>query len=238
MFIPILIGAAAFLGLMLISTDVEKKLEAVTPSRRRKGGYVPVVAFTGKEVFWKKSKKTGKNLTRTEIVERPKDLLAKVSEKLGREISMSAFLLASMMASEAGDGPDIAKVAIAHAALTKAKGEKNLPKILIPDGKLGSQQGRGHYASTARPPSAVDIEIAEAVLDGLYENPTPGATNFYSPNGMDAAAKRGIPGYEIPEGGMSASEFLENKWRTKYKLTDLDLPGVSPRYLRMWKPAA
>ena len=237
MFIPILIGAAAFLGLMLISTDVEKKLEAIAPSRRRKGGQEPLVTFTGKSVFWKRNRKTGENLYRTEIVEKPKDLLAKVTEKLGREISMPAFLLASLMAAEAGDGPGIAKAAIAHAALTNAaKSKKNLSKLLIPDGKLGGQQGR--YASTARPPSAVDIELAEAVLRGDIGNPTPGATNWDSPDGMDAAAKRGVPGYEIPEGGLSASDYLEYKRKTKNKMVDLYPKGVSPRYLRMWKPAA
>lgn len=239
MTLPLFLGASGLLALVLLATGkakaatVERKLADVVPSRKKKdGGSVAIVTFTPKKVFWRTNKKTGKKQYRVQIEEEPIELATRASEKLGRKISIDVFSLATMIASEVGSGADLAKAAVAHAALTYVKKHgkgKNLHEVLTRgDGRYGGQAGR--YASTRNPPTLRDVEIAEAVAGGKISNPAPGAVQWDSPKAQDALVERGEPGYEMN------SEELGEKREAEGKVA-MYLPGVDQRYLRLWRAA-
>jgi hypothetical protein len=246
--LPIALGAATIIGLIIMgsqaqaSTVDEHVLNSIMPSRKRKGAHTPVVSFHEREVPFtlkQKNKKTGhiKNVqvSRLEVTDDISDLTAEASRKIGRPISVDVFVLATLSQSEAGDGPAMARVAIMHAALAKAKKDKKpLLQLLAPDGKLGGQLGR--YAATGKPPTPVDIELAEAVLKGKVPNPTPGAVMWDSPDGMNKLAKQGAPGYRASEDEISPADKLAQVRKDRDHMVDIYPPGVDPEYLRMWKP--
>lgn len=205
----------------------EKKLAAVIPSRRRTGGgRVPLVKFTLRKVPWRIFKK--KQQFRTQVIEDPRTLAAMASQNIGRDIPLTTFSLASMIASEAGSGEDLAKVAVAHAALTAAKKSVGRLHAMLTakDGHYGSQQSR--YASTRFAPTLRDVEIAEAVLSGKIANPAPGAIQWDSPSAQDKLHAQGEAGYD------SDADALALRRKEKGKVP-VYLDGVDPRYLRLWK---
>ena len=170
----------------------------------------------------------------------------KVSKKLGRKISEGILMLATLMESEAGDQPDLAKVAIAHAAITNAKRtSKNgsdltaaLKKLLLPswqnhkitsNGHMGSQQG-GRYASTRIPPTERDVELAEAIAKGQIQNPAPGAIKWDSPSAQDKLHDEGL--YD------SDSDAVADNRENKEHLIATYLPGIDHGELRLWRTAA
>ncbi len=231
--------AAGALALVLMLTLGSGKAEASqTKIIKSRAGHA-IVRFTIKQVFWRKSPKTGQVQYRTEVVETPEVLAMLASDALGRDITVDVFILASLVASEAEGQPDNAKAAIAYATLTKLKKEREkhpsftLANVLLSPvkgksgGKLGGQRGR--YASTARPPTAHDIEIVEKIVSGQISNPTPGAIKWDDPKTQDLQARRG----EVD----SDSKEIERK-RKGDKLVAMNVPGVDPRDLRMWREAA
>lgn len=238
--LPLVLGAGVLAAIAVLfsskpaSAAEMKKITIVIPSRKKAGGGLgPVVSFTKRKVFWRKNKKTGKTETRAQVIESPETLAAMASEKLGRPIPLGIFSLATMIASEAGSGADLAKVAVAHAALTYTKkyGKgKTLHQLLTgSDGHYGGQQGR--YASTKNAPSVRDIEIAEAVAGGKIANPAPGAVQWDSPKTQDKLFAEGEAGYD------SDSDDLARRRAAKGK-EPVFLPGVDPGYLRLWRAAA
>lgn len=195
-----------------------------------------LVSFTERKVPWKRSRlPTGEIgiVYRTVIEEDPRDVQARISRALGREVDLDAVILATMIASEVGDKKGrehpVAKAAIGHAALTEAKlRRRTLMKQLIPDGRFGDQLGR--YASTRLPPTSADIEMAEGILSGKVGTPTPGATNWDSPQGQRAAIRARLPGYE----GRTPDVIAER--RESDGKEPVYVPGVDPDYLRLWRP--
>lgn len=244
MSLPLFLGAGALAALLLASSKakaatsekggaVEQKLASIVPSRAKpSGGRVAVVRFTERKVFWRVNKKTGKKEYRVQIVEEPEILRSAASQKLGREIPLETFSLATMIASEAGRGADLAKAAVAHAALTYKKKfghGKSMHQILVAkDGLYGGQAGR--YAATRNPPTVRDIEVAEAVLAGKIANPAPGAIQWDSPSAQDLLLARGEPGYESNANELAARRKAGGK-------VAVYLPGVDRSYLRLWRAA-
>lgn len=223
--IPLAIGGLALLAFVLFGGKSGGIL-----SKLKKGP--ALVAFTERKVPWKRAK-NGAVLMRTQIEESPRQITEEISNILGRGVSEDAVLLATLIASEAGDKSGrehpVARVAIAHAALTEARGRhRSLAAQLIPDGKFGSQQGR--YASTRQPPTRQDVAIAEAVLSGKFDNPTPGATNWDSPRGQRQAILARIPGYE----GVTPDVVAERRIAAGKEA--VTVPGIDPDYLRLWRP--
>src|SRR3954462_8804650 len=160
MFISLAIGAGLAAALVLASRSASAassrkaaaRLDAVVPSRRRGGpsSSAPVVPFETALVPWRTSRRTGKTEHRTQIVQRLPELAAAAARVLGRKVAPEAFALAAMAASEARQ--DLAKVAVMHAAITRAGGSRaKLVGLLAPGGRLGSQHGR--YASTRAAPT-------------------------------------------------------------------------------------
>jgi hypothetical protein len=217
-----------------LPAQIEEKLAAIIPSRAKPSrGRVAVVKFTPRKVVWRKHKKTGKVQYRTQIKEEPAALAAQASKRLGREISLGTFALATMMASEAGRGSPLAKAAVAHAAITytaRHGGGQTLLQILLgKDGRFGGQQGR--YAATSHAPLECDIELAESIAAGKVANPTPGAIQWDSPRTQNLLKAQGVPGYE------SNADELKKRREDKGKIA-VYLPGVDREYLRLWKAKA
>lgn len=214
------------------ANPAEKKIASVVPSRlHQNGGNRDVVPFTRRKVTWRVNKRTGKTETRTQVVESPGVLARSASNALGREVSVGVFTLATLLSSEVGEGEDLAKVAVAHAALTYARKKgKSLGEVLTAgDGHYGSQQGR--YAATRIPPTVRDIELAEAVLSGKISNPAPGAVQWDSPSAQDKLFADKEAGYE------TNADTLAQKRESEGKVV-VYLPGVDQRYLRLWRKAA
>lgn len=249
---PYITGAAALAaGLLIISgnakaSSIDAKLDSISPSRRRKGGGTPIFDYAINVVPITKlvtNKRTGKKQEHTVYRQRvdgamidgdlaasgePSELAKLASQIVGREIPVETFALASLASSEASTQPAIAKVAVMHAALTKAKGRDGLIKLLAPDGHFGGQQGG--YAATRQPPTFVTLELAESVLGGKVKNPTPGALYWDSPSGQRAALEKKTSGYtKTPE------EIADE--RHADHLVEISPRGVDPDDLRLWKPA-
>jgi len=236
--LPIALGGLALVALLALASKSRGAAKLVARFYPKGSA---VVAFTSKKVPWKTviNKETGepKTLARVQIQESPAQLASQASEAVGKQVSVDAFLLATLMASEAGGGHPLAKAAIAHAALTEAKRHRRpLSVQLAPDGKIGSQQGR--YAATSRPPTKADVELAEAILGGKVGNPTPGATNWDSPRGQRAAIARKVPGYDPSNTPEKVARKRAFDKQGRRKMVAMTVPGIDPDYLRLWRPIA
>lgn len=240
---PILAGGAALFGAMFIfggRAKASEKLAKIVRSRHGKS----VVDFTLRRTFLKKGR-GGKDIYRVDVEETVPELAAAASKKLGRQISEGVMMLATLMESEAGDQPDLARVAIAHATITNARRRfkggnltSALKKLLLPawrnhkiiiDGHMGSQQG-GRYASTRVPPTERDVELAEAIARGQIKNPVPGAIKWDSPRAQNELYDKGL--YD-----KDAEDVAENR-EAKEHLIAAYLPGIDHSELRMWRTAA
>lgn len=169
---------------------------------------------------------------RTEVVDSPAELALQGSQRLGRSdvIPLNVWTLATVIASEAGSGPEIAKAAIAHAVMNAARRKGvSIFKLIAPDGKFGGQQGR--YAASSRPPTEADVRIAEAVYTGKIKDPTRGADQWDSPRTQRALVARGVSGYRNWPEQVAADRMKAGK-------VVVYLPGVDPEYLRLWRPAS
>jgi hypothetical protein len=226
--IPVLVGAV----ILLIAASAGAAESR--PKNRKYSGGKALLVFNTQKVEWKKSKK-GRMLYRTVVTDDVQDLAKEASGKLGHEVPIMAFILAVLMASEAGTEHPLVKVAVAHAAISAAKKKgKGIPlalaltQLIIPDGRFGSQLGR--YASTKLSPTKEDIELAEKVVRGDIKNPAPGALQWDSPRTQDALAARGEDGYEKDSGDIAEARTAEGK-------KPVYLPGIDPYSFRLWKPA-
>jgi hypothetical protein len=221
-------GAGAGIAIMLLAGSALASTDEVAPEKPRKvRGKKAIITFTQVGVPY------SKHLKRIQVSEPIEVLVAKASKAMGRKISEVAFILATLIASEAESQPDQGKIAIAHAALTQAdKLGVTLRTLLAPKrlgGKLGGQLGG--YASTARPPTKHDVELAEGVISGKYPNPTPGAVQWDSPIAQDKLLKKGTPGYDMDASALARRR--ENEGKVPVYVAEV------PRFeLRLWRPAA
>lgn len=215
-----------FAAFALLGYATTRKVSSVLTATKR--GKALVVHHT-RRVPW--TPKGGAPSSRVEVVDSPAELAVAGSEKLGRKdvISLNAWTLATLIASEVGSAPNVAKVAVAHAAMNAARAiGKNVFRLIAPDGHYGGQQGR--YASSARPPTKEDVAIAEAVYTGKIKDPTGGAVQWDSPRAQTALLERREPGYKSSPKQVAASRMKAGK-------VAVYLPGVDPEYLRLWRPS-
>jgi hypothetical protein len=222
--LPILAFLTAVLAIASTQTG-ERKTSAQTGPRRvtRSGALVDFTQADGR------------------VLERPSDLWKLAQARLGRSLSQSAFALAVMIASEAGDAPSLAKIAVAWATKNAAK-RRGLPiwTLLVPHGYFAStyyygNRGLRYYAAMSRPPTASDVEIAEGVIAGRLSDPTKGADQFDSPGALAAAWQRRLAGDPV-YASASNPETVERN-RIAAGKVPVYVPGVSPQYLRLWRPA-
>jgi hypothetical protein len=220
---PLLIAAG--IGIFALTTGSSDAQARVRPQRSGRG----VVKFTERAVFWRRNPKTGKPEYRIEIVESPADLAREAGARLGRgrSIPLDTFTLATLIASESSKPEE--KIAIAHATRNKARGLGiGIYRLLTAKygNVFGSQHGR--YASTRVPPSAMDIQIAEAVQGGQIPDPSRGqAKHWFAPRAQTSLTKKNAAGY-----GKTA-EALSKSWSDK-GMKPLDVPGINPNSLRLW----
>lgn len=221
----------------------ERSIPAVKGGRggRRKGVPGSLAVFHAKRVPWltrnkdgvltQRKNKKGEALFRKEVDEWPEEALAAAERKLGRRITLPAFVLATMIASEQGSDSPYVKGAVANAALNQAAvSGVDVVRLLTRGagtlGKFGSQQGR--FASTALAPTEEDLLVAEAVLDGRLPDVTGGAVQFDSPRAQRELVARGEAGYDDAPDEVAARRIRKGK-EVFY------LPGVDPDHLRFWR---
>jgi len=137
----------------------------------------------------------GRRLTRTtldennDVPDAPADLAAEAGSEMGRPVSLEAYALARMLASEESKASATTKAAIAWVAVNEARRRgTSVSGLLLRDngpgnGRFGEQRGR--YASTRTDPYEGDLQVAEAVLSGEVGDITGGAVHFYRPELQD-----------------------------------------------------
>ena len=101
-------------------------------------------------------------------------------------MTLDAYALARMVESEAGGLPQAGKIGVAFAAENYAANvNRTISGLLLRSNGAGhgffGRQDQGRYASTSRDPSLAAISVAEAVIDGLVDDPTGGADQWDSP---------------------------------------------------------
>jgi len=131
---------------------------------------------------------------------------------LRRSLPMAVYALARNVASEAGSGSPEEKIAIAEAALHRARAaHESLLEQMLRDGRyFGRQRGSNPAVATSRDPSFDDIVAAELVLSGTTENFSRGATHYFGPQHLDR--------FDVYE-----------RWTRRYGLAWVGpLPGVDP----------
>jgi len=169
------------------------------------------------------------NLLRGTVQESPAQIAALIERKTGRSLDLPVVVLASMIASETGSGPRSAKAAVAWAARNEARATaRTILQLLIPRGQLGAQgvAGRG-YAATARPPNPIDLDVAQAVLENRIADVSEGSRYFDSPAAFEKL--RGTEGYEPGRAQERVARMEARGYEPYY------VPGVNPRYLRLWR---
>ncbi len=243
-------GAALLLGLGVIgllaftsqaSANVEPRLPQqpkkptpktpVTVGPYAKLSKKPIVTFSYRQVD-KIGKKSGKKIALVYVVQTPSELKAKAEAVLKRPLADSAFVLATVIASEVGGMHPLAKIGVGHAAWNASKAEGlHLPELVLrPSGGFAAQTVNS-YASTRQPPTLQDIVIAEDVLADRVPDPTLGATQWDSPAGQDKAHDSGDPMH--PHSAADIEQI-----RRAANSEPVYLTGINPRSLRFWRPIA
>lgn len=134
----------------------------------------------------------------------PKALLASANRDLrdaGKPtVTMDEYAMARSMRSEHGSEPAPVKEWVGWVIKNSAKRRgvsvfDRLTRSRNPkySGKFARQRTDSRFAATMAPPKLVDIEIARKVMRGT-EDPTNGATNFFSPAAQDALFARAQAG--------------------------------------------
>lgn len=99
-------------------------------------------------------------------------------------VSLPAYVLASMMQSE--EKTDRGRLAVGRASWNAARQDADrLVRKITPEGWLGSQLVNP-YASTARPPTARTLQLAQTILEGRVPDFVLGAVQWDAPAAQDA----------------------------------------------------
>ncbi len=170
------------------------------------------------------------HLVRGTVTNTPIQIAQQIERKTGRSYVLPVIALGTMIASEASSGSRMAKIGVAWAAKNAARRKGiSLYKLLAPRGRFGAQgvAGRG-YAATARPPNLGDLQLAADVYTGAVRDPTKGSLYFDSPQAF--ARLIATEGY-----GKTAAEVAAKRRRSG--LSQFNIPGINPRYLRFWRYA-
>jgi hypothetical protein len=143
---------------------------------------------------------------------------------------LDVYALARLIASEVGGLPELARIAVAYAALNEARRRKTtVSKLLMGSaGRFSAQNVGGKFASTAQPPTTGDLETARRVFAALVSDPTGGATRWDSPAAQRALLKRGASRYTKTPEQVAASRRGEG-FEVVY------LAGIDPEKLRFWR---
>jgi hypothetical protein len=120
------------------------------------------------------------------------------------------YSLARCIGSESsGSSPDAERLAIAWCVVNQCRQWGTTITAGVCRGKTGAgfygaQDAPGRWISTARDPSAADLELATAVLNGQRADNTGGATKFFHADSQAALHVKDPAKYKTPEAVIAA----------------------------------
>lgn len=225
----IVAGIIATVAITTAETTSRVPLPPSDRPKKRTRGDAPIVPFTYVKVplYRREDKQLVEVGKRNLVKESPAELVDMASKRLGRQIVLDDFVLASVIASEAGPHyTPYMRGAIGSAVVNhqNALGESIFD--ILPHGSFGDQLA-GSYASTARPPTEEDLLIAEAVRNGRLPDVTGGAVQFDSPRTQRNQYAKGQV-RQTPE-EVAADRMKERK-------VVFYLPNVDHDEIRFWVP--
>jgi hypothetical protein len=117
---------------------------------------------------------------------------------LHRKLSLDAYSIARNVRSEAGSGSVPEKVAMALAAIERARiDKKSISAVTMKNGELYARQsGVNPAVASSKDPTWEEIVIAELALNGDFDDFTHGATHYFSPNAMDSLHRKTPSSYK------------------------------------------
>jgi len=116
-------------------------------------------------------------------------------------VTPDVYTLGAVMRSEAGQGPEAERIAVAWVVrnAARAAGKSVTAWATSATGKsngfYGAQNFESRDVSTQLAPRQSDLDIAQQILGGQIPDNTGGATNFLHPAGQNALARTGLTGY-------------------------------------------
>lgn len=134
---------------------------------------------------------------------------------------------ARVLVSEASVGNRIERLSVGHTVLTRMRRNR-----------ATSVRGVWRaYAHHAEPTHALR-RLAAELLDGLHEDPTQGATHYYSPRSMPAEGQD-TKGFDVRGGLETIPGLATRRHRPGWSLhfEPCDVPGVRPSYFRFFRAA-
>lgn len=172
----------------------------------------------------------------------PADMARVAGQKLGTDVSLEAYTLARYLATEVGNGTVEEKVAVAQAAVNRAKYVEKLPRGILdlllyrqrpghpnygwygpihgPGGVTTAPYGR--WAATSKDPTYGDIILAMALVDGVFDGFNKGADDQ---DGMEYTSAFPDPARTVRERGAKRRYWVG------------PLPGVDHWRTFLWRSA-
>lgn len=113
----------------------------------------------------------------------PDVMRARTEEQLGRPLSLDAYSVARNVASEAGEGTLAEKIAIAEAAVNRARADGiSISRLVMKDGRrYAKQSGLNPRVASSQDPMLEDLVAAELALAGRTGRLARGATHYFAP---------------------------------------------------------
>lgn len=112
----------------------------------------------------------------------------------GRTLSLDAYSIARNIYSEAGSEPIPHKVAMAQAAINRAREDNiSISKLVMRGGtNYAKQKGTNPRVASSQDPTWEELVIAELALSGAFEGYIKGAVLYFAPKYYSATRKREI----------------------------------------------
>ena len=181
------------------------------------------------------------------VTTQPQDLLASANQTLastGVVLTLDDYALARALRSEHGREPANVRRWVAWAIRNSAQRANNtifrhLTRSGGPaSGLFARQRTDGRFAATNEAPRGEDIQIAIDVLDSAgVEDPTRGATNFFSPRTQNILVARAQAGDHRFKGKITADANGIRARRNKQGLYSRGTPpGVEPDIVEFFGP--
>jgi hypothetical protein len=151
-------------------------------------------------------------------------------------LSLAAYGVARNIAAEVGSGAGSTpeeKVAIAEAAINRARSYSSVVRMLLKDGKwFGRQWGRNPPVATSQDPTLEELYVAQLAVTGQTGGFARGASHYYDPRAQDEGHARDPARYTKDARGIYES------WTQGGLAWVGDLPGIDPRRLFLLKKAS
>lgn len=158
-------------------------------------------------------------------------------------ISLDEYSLARAIQSEHGDADIEVKMWVAWAIRNAAGGPDKLHSKLTKSKSAGTSglyahqnSDVGRYASTAQSPDAEAIEVARTVARSMsYNDPTHGATNFFSPKTQDYGYAQNKAGNTRFKSYTKDAAALKADWARKGLVSVGQPSSAAPREVEFFR---